>query len=117
MSAHVASKAKRGTSVVLLYGERYSSVDPVAAAREAVKDIAHYLARDWGTATAMGVLRRAVKSFSHEAEYAPLPDDKGLSVCCSCDQWEATAGDRDKAYALWKSHTSMSIAKPGKVRR
>lgn len=117
MSAHITSKARRGTSVVLWYGERYGSVDPCAAAREAVKDIAHYLARDWGTATALGVLRRAVDSFSHKQEMAPLPGDTGMSVCCSCDQWAATAKNRERAYALWSEHVRLSGAMPPKRRK
>ena len=64
-------RARRGTSVVLLYGERYESVDPCAAARDAVADILHYLARDWGMPTVRGVLKRAAESLKEETAQRP----------------------------------------------
>lgn len=69
-----ADRAKRGTSTVLLYGERYGHEDPVVAAREAIFDVAHYLARDIGMPTALGALQRAIASLNE----APAESSRAL---------------------------------------
>lgn len=81
--AYEPERAKRGTTVVLLYGERYESADPVVAAREAVVDIVHYAARDLGGPTARGILRAALKSLDEApstfGEFTSTPADAMLA--------------------------------------